>query len=187
MSKKTDEQIAALVQKGDKDMFALIIERYEQKLLRYAFYLLKDHDVAADIVQDTFIKAYINLQGFNVNKKFSSWVYRIVHNEAINYIKRHKKVTAFSDMERSGDDFTVSYSPEAVIDKNLMKKSVQKCLKSVDVKYQEIIGLYYFENLKYQEISDILHVPASTVGVRINRARKILKEICRKQGVNYEG
>jgi RNA polymerase sigma-70 factor (ECF subfamily) len=182
----TDEVIVSKVQGGDKDMYAVVVERYEQKLLRYAIYLLKDHDVAADIVQDTFIKAYINLQSFDVNKKFSSWIYRITHNEAMNHIKRYKKSFSFSDMQKDGDDFLADYTLEKVVDKNLMKASVQKCLKVVDIKYQEIIGLYYFEGLKYEEISDILHIPTSTVGVRINRARKILKDICESQGVSYE-
>jgi RNA polymerase sigma-70 factor, ECF subfamily len=183
---KTDEQIIALVKKGDKDMYALIIERYEQKLLRYAFYLLKDHDAAADVVQDSFIKAFINLQSFNTSKKFSSWIYRIVHNEAINTIKRHNKSNSFSELKKDNEDYAIDYSLDDVIDKNLMKKNVQKCLRHINVKYREIIGLYYFENLKYEEISDILHIPTSTVGVRINRARKILKDICQKQGVSYE-
>ena len=183
---KTDEQIVALVQKGDRDMYALIVERYERKLLRYGVYLLKDHDIAADIVQDTFIKAYINLQSFNTHKKFSSWIYRIAHNEAINYIKRSKKSHTFTELDTDEDDYLAEYTLEKVIDKNLMKANVQKCLKNVDIKHQEIIGLFYFEGLKYEEISDILHMPTSTVGVKVSRARKALKDVCQKQGVSYE-
>jgi RNA polymerase sigma-70 factor, ECF subfamily len=186
VSKMTDEQLVALVQKGDKDMYALIVERFELKLLRYAIYLLKDDDIAADVVQDSFIKAYINLQSFNVNKKFSSWIYRIVHNEAMNFIKRNKKQHSFSDLETEEDEILADYDLEHTVDKGLMKKSVQKCLKNIDIKYQEIIGLYYFEGLKYEDISDILHIPTSTVGVRINRARKILKQVCQNQGVSYD-
>ena len=63
---------------------------------------------------------------------------------------------------------------------------MQKCLKNVDIKHQEIIGLFYFEGLKYEEISDILHMPTSTVGVKVSRARKALKDVCQKQGVSYE-
>lgn len=183
---ETDEQIVALVQKGDRDVYALIVERYEQKLLRYAIYLLKDHDVAADIVQDTFIKAYINMQSFNVHKKFSSWIYRIAHNEAMNHIKRSKKSHTFTELDTDEDDYLAEYTLEKVVDKSLLKASVQKCLQSVDIKHQEIIGLFYFEGLKYEEISDILHMPTSTVGVKVARARKALKQVCQKQGVSYE-
>ena len=63
---------------------------------------------------------------------------------------------------------------------------VRKCLAQIDIKYQEILGLNFFDNLKYDEISDILHIPTSTVGVRIRRAKIMLKKVCQNNGVNYE-
>lgn len=182
----TDAQIVTNVLKGDSDSYTFIVERYEAKLLRYAYFLIKDHDKAADIVQETFIKAYINLRSFHLNKQFSSWIYRIAHNETINVIKKHKKTSTFSELDITGDDFAVDYSFGKAIDKMFLKQEVRQCIKSLDAKYSEVVALYYFENLTYNEISDILHIPASTVGVRIGRAKKILKEVCTKKGVNHE-
>jgi RNA polymerase sigma-70 factor, ECF subfamily len=172
------------VLKGDVDSYALIVERYETKLLRYAGYLLKDPDQAADAVQEAFIKAYINLRSFNLNKQFSSWIYRITHNEAMNLVKKHKKTFSFSDLDINNDTLAVNYAYGANLDKMFLKKEVQGCLQKLHVKYQEVVVLYYFQNQSYEEISDILHIPKSTVGVRINRAKKLLKTACEAKGVN---
>ena len=88
----SDSQVVALVLSGDVDAYSLIVERYESKLMRYATYILKDYDVASDITQEAFIKAYINLHSFKLDKQFSPWIYRILHNGAMNFIKRNKKI-----------------------------------------------------------------------------------------------
>ncbi len=179
----TDAEVVTAVLSGNKDMYAQIVEKYEARLLRYILFLIKDYDQASDVLQDTFIKAYINLHSFHLNKKFSSWIYRIAHNEAVNAIKKAKKTSTFSELDISGDNFAVEFSGAYVMDKMFLKKEVQQCLKTLDVKYSEVIALYFFENLTYTEISDILHIPTSTVGVRINRAKTILKQACLGRGV----
>jgi RNA polymerase sigma-70 factor (ECF subfamily) len=182
----SDSQIVSLVLKGDKEMYATLVERYEAKLFRYAMYLVKDHDAASDVVQDTFIKAYINLFSFHLDKSFSSWIYRILHNEAMNLIKKNKKTSTFTEMDMDGDEIFVKFSTDKIMDKNLLKASVRKCMSRVDIKYQEVLALYFFDNLKYEEISDILHIPSSTVGVRIKRAKESLMKACKNDGVSYE-
>ena len=90
LQKYSDEELVEIIKSKDKEIFAEIIKRYEKKLLRYANYLLNDSDKASDVVQESFIKAYVNLNSFNNKFKFSSWIYRIVHNEAINHINKNK-------------------------------------------------------------------------------------------------
>ena len=84
LSKLSDEEIVELVRRKNKNFYAQLISRYQKKLLRYANYLIADEDLAADAVQEAFIKAYINLHAFNLKLKFSSWLYRITHNQAID-------------------------------------------------------------------------------------------------------
>src|ERR1043166_6670972 len=84
----TDEQIALAVQAGTTERFGELIERYEAKLLRYVRKFLLDPEDAQDIVQDTFIKAYENLQSFDASRRFSPWIYRIAHNEFVNALKK---------------------------------------------------------------------------------------------------
>jgi len=182
----SDSQIIAILLTGDVDMFSLIVERYEAKLMRYAMFILKDYDVASDITQETFINAYVNIRSYKLDKPFSPWIYRILHNGAMNFIKRSKKTCALGAIDEVDDDFLVKFNSDKLLDKNMLNAEVRKCLSKIDIKYQEILGLNYFDNLKYDEISDILHIPTSTVGVRIRRAKIMLKKVCINNGVNYE-
>ncbi len=183
---KTDSQIVASVLKGDIDDYSVLVERYEAKLMRYASFLIKDYDMASDLVQETFIKAYTNLNGFKQDKSFSSWIYRILHNESMNLIKRNKKVASFSSYDMDGNEISVKFSADKDIDSQLLKAEVQKCMAKIDIKYREVLALYYLQHLKYDDISEVLRIPSSTVGVRIKRAKIELKKVCQNNGVNYE-
>jgi len=182
----SDAQIVALVLEGADELYALIVTRYENKLLRYAMFLLKDYDIASDVTQEAFIKAYINLRSFKLNKQFSSWIYRILHNEAINSIRRGKKTCALEAVNEVDDDFFVRFTSDEILDRRILKADVRKCLGQINLKYQEVLVLNFFDNLKYGEISDILHIPSSTVGVRIKRGKALLQKVCRSNGVSYE-
>lgn len=185
-NKLTDSELISLIIRGDIDMYSYIIERYENKLLRYAIFLLKDYDTASDLVQETFIKAYTNLRSFNLTKQFSPWIYRILHNEAINAIKRNKKVTNIDDADEKNDNLHVNFNTDKMIDHELLKSGLCKCLDKLDIKYREAVILFYFNNLKYEQIGEILRLPTSTVGIRIKRGKVMLKKICQENGVKYE-
>ena len=176
LSNLSDEKVVEMVRKQSKEYFAEIMNRYQAKLLRYAGNLLRDEHKADDVVQNAFIKAFINLNGFNVNKKFSSWIYRIVHNEAMNMaIKDSKQIPLNEELELdSGVD----------IEEDLIRKEVVEharfCLGQLPNIYAEPLVLFYLEEKSYGEISDILRLPMGTVATRINRAKKIMKRICLK-------
>lgn len=182
----SDSDIISNVINGDTESFRLIVERYQTKLMRYSLYILKDYDIASDVVQDTFIKSYINLRSFKIGKPFSPWIYRILHNNAMNAIKSNKKTCSLGAIDEIGDNFIKKFDTDKVLDKSLLDNKVRGCLSKISIKYQEVLGLNYFENLRYEEISDILHIPVSTVGVRIRRAKEMLKRICQQEGVKYE-
>jgi RNA polymerase sigma-70 factor (ECF subfamily) len=176
LTKLPDEKIIEMVRQKDKELYIHIIRRYQEKLIRYANYLTDDEHNAADIVQESFIKAYINLNGFDIKKKFSSWIYRIVHNEAMNLINRRKKQVSLNEDK----DFDSGiYIEEALIKKEL-KNHTHNCLNQMPIIYSEPLSLYYLEEKSYEEISDILRIPIGTVGTRINRAKILMKKICQK-------
>ncbi|KKR51744.1 MAG: RNA polymerase, sigma-24 subunit, ECF subfamily [Parcubacteria group bacterium GW2011_GWE1_40_20] len=176
VSKLSDEKIVELVCKKDRELYVHIIKRYQNKLMRYVNYLIGDENHASDIVQDSFIKAYINLKGFDTKKKFSSWIYRIVHNEAMNIINKQKKQTSLYKEK----DFDSGIDIESDFIKKELKTRAHNCLNLMAVIYKEPLSLYYLEEKSYEEISDILKIPAGTVGTRINRAKIIMKKICQK-------
>jgi len=172
--KLSDEEIVEIVRTKDREVYAEIIKRYQKKLLRYASYIMGDEEKAADVVQESFIKAYVNLNGFDEKKKFSSWMYRIVHNEAMNLVGKHKK--------QQGFDEATDYDSGINLEDDLIKKELirhtQQCLKRMPILYREPLSLFFLEEKSYEEISDILRIPIGTVGTRVNRAKIIMKKIC---------
>lgn len=172
----SDETLVVEVRKGDRERYAILVDRYEQKLLRYAEYVLHDEQKAIDVVQDAFIKAYRNLEGFDVRKKFSSWIYRIVHNESMNRVKKYRQeIPEIAGLEIESDE-----NIERAFEKKEVIQKAHVCLKKIPIIYAEPLSLYYLEEKTYEEISDILRIPMGTVATRINRAKGIMKEVCQK-------
>ncbi len=172
----TDEMVVTKIQTGNTDFFSVIIDRFENKLFRYVSNIVKDKEKAVDIVQETFIKAFINIKGFNTDKKFSSWIYRIAHNESLDVIKKYsKEISLPDDFDfRSSDD-----TEEEFVQKETVEK-VNKCLQNIPLIYSEPLILFFIEEKSYEEISDILQIPMGTVATRISRAKIIMKKICQK-------
>jgi len=184
---KTDESLVKAITDGNKELYAEIVKRYQEKLIRYARGILNGNQSAAeDVVQETFIKAYMNLKSFKIDRKFSSWIYRITHNEAVNYIKKHKKEIQHDDEE--WESKIVDYRPSQAdeVEKMFSKKVVKKSLLKLDLKYREPLMLYIYQGSSYEEIGEILKMPIATVGVRIARAKQQLKTILKQEGINYE-
>ena len=181
VSEQTDEEIARLVQSGDVDLFGEIVERYEEKIKRYGRKFLSDFQDIEDVVQDVFIKAYQNIQSFDIKRKFSSWLYRIAHNEFINALKKQKK----KPLPLFELDVLLPYSSAEEVNKNLdnqeIFKDIDKYLNNLSLKYREPFILYYVEELSYKEISDVLRIPISTVGIRLKRAKEKLKNKINEQ------
>jgi RNA polymerase sigma-70 factor (ECF subfamily) len=181
-----DEAIAVRVQKGDIEAFQLLVERYDQKMSRYARRFLFDADEAKDLVQDVFIKAYVNIQGFDVDRRFSPWLYRIAHNEFVNALKKKKKERGNISLF----DFDVLFphlglpakeTADISVKQSELKGILEASLDKIPQKYKESLVLYYFEDLDYKEIADVLHIPVSTVGIRLQRGKLMLKKLVPEQ------
>ena len=179
----SDEKIAESIQTGNMDDFAELVLRYEAKMLRYARkFLFSSHD-AQDLVQDVFIKAYVNIQSFDISKKFSSWIYRIAHNEFINAIKKKSRMPLnFFDPDVIFPHPVAKENPERDSDRREIAEMIEKSLSNINIKYREPLILYYLEELSYKEISDIMRVPTATVGVRLRRGKELVKKQCQKLG-----
>lgn len=168
----SDEELVERTRSQDQELYTEIVKRYESKLLRYALSFVRDQHTAEDIIQNAFIKAFINLKGFNTNKKFSSWIYRIVHNESINEIRRNKKLIALEDVPAHllKDNTNV----EEAIDAKIQTEAVRSHIQQLPLSYRSVVALFYLEEKSYEEISDILRIPIGTVGTRLNRGKKML-------------
>jgi len=175
-SRVTDEELVEIIRRKDKELYSKIIKRYQEKLMRYVVNITQDDDKTADVVQDAFIKAYINLNGFDVKKKFSSWIYRIAHNEALNLLNKHKKQLPLN----KDIDFDSGISLEDELITKELKTRAHFCLSQMSLSYREPLSLYFLQEKSYEEISDILRIPIGTVGTRISRAKILMRKICQR-------
>lgn len=181
----TDEQLAMFVQRGDKEKFGLLMERYEQKLSRYGKKFLFNQNNVEDMVQEVFLKAYQNMLSFDPKRKFSSWIYRIAHNVFINALKKKlRNPLYFFDFDTFIPHPVYVDSAKDERDFEQVSKMLNKGLKRLSPHYREIIILYYVEELDYKEISDILHVPTGTVGIRLKRAKEQLKNLLPREAID---
>jgi RNA polymerase sigma-70 factor (ECF subfamily) len=175
----TDNELVDFVRKGESEKYAQIIERYQGKLFIYIFRLIGDREESEDILQDVFIKTYRNLNSFDIDRKFSSWIYRIAHNEAVNYIKRKslKRFIPWELVTSTKDKLEASSFLEGA-DKSWLRREtsqeVEKAVSKLPLKYRQVLTLRYYADRSYEEIAEILGRPVNTVGTLINRAKKKL-------------
>lgn len=181
-----DEEIVLLIQKGNKDIFDLIIDRYTDKIERYLKKFLSNKEDQEDLLQDIFIKCFININSFDTDQKFSPWIYRISHNEAINLLKKNSNRPFSFDIFDEAFSFThpkAKEDSESDSERILIKKYLDSILEDISIKYKEIIILYFYEDLSYKDISDVLKIPISLVGVRIQRGKKEIRKILEERKI----
>ncbi|PIZ93874.1 MAG: RNA polymerase sigma factor SigW [Candidatus Magasanikbacteria bacterium CG_4_9_14_0_2_um_filter_41_10] len=186
-SDQTDESLA-LLSATDHDAFGALVGRYEQKLYRYVRRITDvNHEECEDILQETFLKSYRYLHNFDPSLSFSSWMYRIAHNETISHFRK-RSVRPKIIREEDGNTYLQNVAADlditADIDRETLQRQIQDVLDSLGPKYKDVLILRYLEEKSYQEISDILKIPVKTVGTRINRAKKQLRHIIAGHDMN---
>ena len=168
------------------DYFSCLYDKYEPSLLRYIKRItLVDDDQAKDILQEAFIKIWINLREFNPKMKLSSWIYRIVHNETISFWRKNKSYGK-DKKDKLDDNLFIDFSFDSSDEENEKKyKLTYEILELLPLKYKSILILKFIENMSYQEISDVLRIPEGTVAVRINRAKKKFMDITSEKHISF--
>jgi len=182
---KTDEELVVLTLK-DKENYQYLIQRYKDKLMRYVVRLsgAKTED-AEDILQEVFIKVYQKLNDFDPSLKFSSWIYRITHNETIDHLRKSKtrpQVVGFESNLIIMDLLKADLDIIKDIDKKYFAENIEKIISGLGEKYRDVIILKYKEDKDYMEISDILKKPPGTVATLLKWAKAQLKKEILKNG-----
>lgn len=176
-----DEELVAMVLK-DKNIFAEIIARWEEKLGNFVRRRTRvSGEDVEDLLQNVFIKVYLNLNAFDQSLKFSSWIYRICYNEIVSDYRK-KKIREhfnFEDLELNDDTKISELLGDNTNILNTVHNEVEvgkikAAINNLDDKYKEVITMRFLEEKEYEEISDILQVPVGTVSTLIYRARKEL-------------
>lgn len=180
----TREQEAAIVRKvlgGDANAFETLVLEYEKNVYNIALRMTGNSEDAADMTQEAFIKAYNSLQSFRGDSKFSVWLYRIVSNVCLDFLrsKNRRPTVSLSVEDDDGEDAQLdvadeSQSPELLLDRKLTRDSVRRGLDSLSPDYRQILLLREIQGLSYDEIAQALSLEVGTVKSRIFRARKRL-------------
>lgn len=165
---------------ADPDNYAQIVEKYEQPLLRYVLRISNiSREEGEDILQNVFLKAYQNLRDFDSSLKFSSWIYRIAHNEVIsNWRKKSARAEEVSlEAAEAAQLLKSTLDIPAATDEVFMIAFVHAVLAKLPRKYREVLILRYLDSKDYSEISDILHRPMGSVATLVSRAKKAFELI----------
>ncbi|MGD6777410.1 RNA polymerase sigma factor SigW [Sutcliffiella horikoshii] len=171
------------IKKGDQDAFAEIVELFKDKIYQLVYRMIGNSHEAEDIAQEAFIRAYININSFDVNRKFSTWLYRIATNLTIDRIRK-KKPDYYLDAEVAGTEGLTMYSqvaadislPEEEVETMELQGEIQRQILKLPDKYRSVIVLKYIDELSLIEISEILEIPVGTVKTRIHRGREALRQ-----------
>ena len=186
VEKLSDEEIIKITLKN-QDYFLVIVNRYKLKLFNFIRRITNvSPEDTEDLLQEIFLKIYLNLNDFDYSLKFSSWAYAIARNQVIS---NHRKLQARAEGHAVGLDnenvlkMMSGLDIQKDLDSLLTKEKITKILNNLDEKYREILVLKFLEEKNYQEISDIIKKPLGTVSSTMNRAKKEFKAELVKQNI----
>jgi len=155
---------------GEDSKFSLLFNQNKEIVFKAILIIIKDNNVASDILQETFIKAHHNLKKFNNKSKFSTWLLRIAYNLCYDYLKREKKrKSVYSNLPLPKDDFVTSD-----YDKIEFRNKIIYCIYELPIAYRDTLFLFYVNEKNYKEISLDLEIPIGTVKTYLNRGKQIL-------------
>ena len=163
-----------------------IMLEHGSDLVRLVFSYVKDKETAKDMVQNTFIKCYENLDGFRYESSLKTWLYRITINQCKDYLKswNYRKVQVKSILEGAIKPFFPN--TEDIVIKKSESEEIKDIIFSLHENYREVIYLYYFKSLKIFEISEVLDLNPNTVKTRLSRGREKLKLLIQEAGIYGE-
>lgn len=178
----TDEELVAAVLRGDRDGFGDLVERYQGRLVNYLFRLLRNPDDAHDLAQEVFVKVYQVLDRYDPQYRFSTWLFRVAQNAAIDQIRRRRlKVVSLRQEDDEGEsrDWDLP-SPERGPYGELRNQergdAIQQAIEALPWEYRELILLRHFGDLPYEEIAKLKQMPLGTVKNKLFRGRQMLKD-----------
>ncbi len=180
---ENDDQLIRKVQEGDNYAFDLLVKRYQRKIYFLAYRMVKNHDNADDIAQDTFINAYTAIKSFKAGYSFYTWLYRICMNLSINFLKKQKFMIPESQFEEEKNpverESTRVDASDHLAAKELEIK-IDRALNSLPPKFKSVLILRIYEDLSYEEIAQTLNISTGTVMSRLFRARERMREMLKE-------
>jgi len=167
---------------GDQKAYTALVEKHRASVFHVINRIVHNEEIALDLVQETFMKAFASLASYRSEFRFSTWLYKIAANSSIDHLRK-KRIQALS-LDRpidTGDGAMVievpdnSFNPEMALVRKQQRFSIEEAIDSLPPKYHEVIVYRHKDDKSYEEIADLLCIPVGTVKARIFRARELLK------------
>ena len=178
----TDGELITAAIRGREDGFEEIVRRYQRPITGYIYRMLNNYDASLDVTQEVFIKIYNSLERYSSEYKFSTWIYRIAHNAAIDYMRRNSVNQQSIETENADGTYQLQIessrpNPEQERERSEWRKEIETVVKCLPQVYRELILLRHAQDLSYDEIAEVTNLPLGTVKNRLFRAREMMREI----------
>ena len=183
-----DGELVLTAVSGREAAFEELVRRYQRPIASYVYRMVGDYDAALDLTQEVFIKVYNSLARYRSEFKFSTWIYKIAHNTAIDHLRRH---TVRDQIMTSGGDGTRSeiaiesrrLTPEQESEREERRSEIESVVQSLPAAYRDLIVLRHSHDLSYDEIAEVTGLPLGTVKNRLFRAREAMRDLLVPRGI----
>ena len=185
-----DTELVVRALAGREDGFEELVRRYQRPIVAYVYRMVGDYDAALDLAQEVFIKVYNSLGRYRPEFKFSTWIYRIAHNAAIDHLRRQGAART-EEMEVEGHVGSTfekplaskAPTPEQETERGERRAEIEEVVAQLPSAYRELIVLRHSHDLSYDEIAEVTGLPQGTVKNRIFRAREAMRELLVARGI----
>ncbi|HBR55879.1 MAG TPA: hypothetical protein DEA22_00130 [Blastocatellia bacterium] len=183
-----DIELVSNAIRGHESDFEELVRRYQRQITGYLFRMLGDYDASLDVAQEVFIKVYNSLSKFSSEYKFSTWLYRIAHNAAVDHLRRNSICTQSIETENADGTYQLqlespSPSPEKDRERSEWRTEIDIVVRRLPSAYRELILLRHANDLSYDEIADVTGLPLGTVKNRLFRAREMMRSLFIERGI----
>jgi len=184
----TDSDLVLRAIAGREDGFEELVRRYQRPIAAYVYRMVGDYDSALDLTQEVFIKVYASLERYRPEYKFSTWIYKIAHNAAVDHLRRYstREQALVSDCEGTAYDLPIESNrptPEQESERRERRAEIEAVVDQLPPAYRELVVLRHSHDLSYDEIAEVTALPLGTVKNRLFRAREVMRQHFLQRGI----
>ena len=183
-----DGELVTSALSGREACFEELVRRYQRPIAAYVYRMVGNYDAALDLTQEVFIKVYNSLSRYRSEFKFSTWIYKIAHNAAIDHLRRHavREQTLTTGPESDRREFSIEcrrLTPEQESERKERRSEIEAVVQTLPTAYRELIVLRHSQDLSYDEIAEVTGLPLGTVKNRLFRAREAMRDQLLERGI----
>ena len=183
-----DRDLVATAVSGLEGSFEELVRRYQRPISAYVYRMVGNYESALDLTQEIFIKVYNSLERYRAEFKFSTWIYKIAHNAAVDHLRRTATREQSLVVGPEGDQFdlpieSTRLSPEQETERRERRVEIETVVRALPSNYRELIILRHSQDLSYEEIVDVTGLPLGTVKNRLFRAREMMRQQFVEKGI----